>query len=66
MATQNHELLFFKPGDITKKSFLGSGGFGGVHLATHKNWGDVAVKTFNMLTYVLWQMGQIKHAFKNK
>ena len=30
--------------DVTIKKLLGGGGFGVVFLATHKHWGDVAVK----------------------
>ncbi len=46
----NEGFAFFKPSDITITKFLGGGGFGGVSLATHKSWGDVAVKQFNKIT----------------
>ena len=38
------DLTFSKHGD------LGAGGFGGVRLATHKQWGEVAVKELHDIT----------------
>ena len=35
--------------DVTSGSVLGGGGFGTVYLASHKHWGDVAVKQFKSL-----------------
>ncbi|XP_072049656.1 uncharacterized protein [Amphiura filiformis] len=35
--------------DVAMGEILGSGGFGSVHLASHKHWGDVAVKQFRSL-----------------
>ena len=35
--------------DVALGEILGSGGFGAVHLASHKHWGDVAVKQFRSL-----------------
>ena len=35
--------------DVATGEILGSGGFGSVHLASHKHWGDVAVKQFRSL-----------------
>ena len=46
MASAGNELAFVKPGDITMGRFLGGGGFGCVSRATHKYWGDVAIKQF--------------------
>ncbi|XP_072023881.1 uncharacterized protein [Amphiura filiformis] len=34
--------------DIKEKEKLGTGGFGNVYLATHKHWGDVAVKKLHI------------------
>ena len=38
-----------KPDEVEKKKEIGSGGFGRVHLAKHKLWGDVAVKEFKQI-----------------
>ena len=35
---------------FSKHDNLGAGGFGGVRLATHKQWGQVAVKELNDIT----------------
>ena len=50
MASPGEGFVFFKPSDIAIGKFLGGGGFGGVSMATHKHWGDVAVKQFNKVT----------------
>ena len=39
-----------KLGDLTFGKVLGAGGFGGVRLATYKQWGQVAVKELNDIT----------------
>ena len=36
--------------DLTFGKVLGAGGFGEVRLATHKQWGQVAVKEFDAIT----------------
>ncbi|XP_072043544.1 uncharacterized protein [Amphiura filiformis] len=50
MATSAEGFAFIRPDDITVGKFLAGGGFGGVSLATHKSWGEVAIKQFNGIT----------------
>ncbi len=38
-----------KRSDVALGNVLGGGGFGTVYLASHKHWGDVAVKQFKSL-----------------
>lgn len=40
------DIKLINPSDIEIGKHLGTGGFGSVSFATHKAWGDVAIKEF--------------------
>ena len=48
MASGSEGFQLIKESDITFGPLLGCGGFGEVFKATHKDWGDVAVKQMSL------------------
>ena len=48
MATGSEGFQLINPDDIQLGDLLGCGGFGEVFKATHKDWGDVAVKQMSL------------------
>ena len=50
MASEGFRTITLDDLTFSKHGNLGAGGFGGVRLATHKRWGQVAVKELNDIT----------------
>ena len=48
MASGSDSFQLINPDKITFGPLLGCGGFGEVYRATHKDWGDVAVKQMSL------------------
>ena len=48
MASVSEGFQLINEGDIKFGPLLGCGGFGEVYRATHKDWGDVAVKQMSL------------------
>lgn len=46
MAREADGFAFVKLDEVEFGKEIGSGGFGRVYLAKHKQWGDVAIKKF--------------------